>query len=136
MKCSYCQRPIKDGYYRTKKGMIYCYDCFIRIKERVANEEAQKKLQHRMHGDAWMMAEKRIFMLKKQIEDQDYFIFQHSDRTWVTKTDAPERIKQIVSEMNRLELERKMHYDAGMNLFKNPNDNADILTAIYYEIGV
>ena len=134
IKCSYCQRPIKEGYYRTRKGMIYCYDCYIRLKERAANEDTQKRQQHRMHGDAWMMAERRIDMLEKQIKDEGFFAYQQSDRRWATRADAPARIQQIVSEMNKLELERKMHYDAGMSLFKNPNDNADLMTAIYHEL--
>lgn len=133
-KCSYCQRPVKEGYYRTSKGMIYCYDCYIRLKERVINEDTQKRQQHCMHGDAWMMAHRRIGMLEKQIKDEGFFVYKQSEGIWVTTADAPERIQQTISEMNKLELERELHYNAGMNLYKNPNDNADLLTAIYIEL--
>ena len=130
--CSYCQRPQKNGFYRTSQGYIYCYDCFIRAKERALNEKQSARNEYGFHRDEAYNISQKIDMIECQIKSQGY----NPNMSLYDTREAskiPLHIQQLINEIDSLKTKKSQH-DAAL---KHSNSMIagypDIMTAIYFE---
>ncbi len=105
MYCKNCLVPLrnlKDGYYRTTRGVYYCRECYLSIK-------AQRESELRIKANTHRSIAQQIQLLQQRINRADYQIFinNYSLEHYHVRLDAPYYIKDMVAEMNKLYLQNK-----------------------------
>ena len=101
MYCKNCHVPLrnlKDGYYRTTRGVYYCRECYLSIKS-----------EFRIKANTHRSIAQQIQLLQQRINRADYQIFinNYSLEHYHVRLDAPYYIKDMVAEMNKLYLQNK-----------------------------
>lgn len=131
--CNECQRPQRGGFYRTQNGIIYCYDCFIRLKERQENDWQKAKQDSKMHISTYENNLFRISQIVRQIEQEGYEICGSNENRFVCGN-PPLGIKQMMEEANKLRREATRHHSDGIKAQKDCiAAYADFRTATYCE---
>ena len=132
-RCVSCQRPFKDGYYRTESGKCYCYDCFIKNKEIISNLRNQNKdLRDRLFG----LLQKEED-LKQKIKNAGYEYSSNNKREYFITgiTNVPVHIQQMVDEITSIEKQRKQHSETMYNnIPRLTPDMSELEHASYCEI--
>lgn len=103
--CCYCQRPLKE-FYGNPAGDIYCYDCWIRMREQAQRETREKR-------NVWEQSMRESQILNSKISDIESKISSHRNLREELQSESyvrglNEQIRELRTQLKYVEDKRRI----------------------------